>query len=282
MDKALGVGIIVYRDKTAPPIHGCENDVHDMAEFLVEQCGFDESNIRLLTSSRATRDEILSRIKWLFRDLQKGDRALFYYSGHGVRMPLRDAAGDVYRVNEAICPTEFDWTPETAITDVEFLNIFRGIPSGVRFYWISDCCHAGGLDTAEFAFRSLRETGRVKEFTPATDIQWRLKTAAKLELEPIGFKRVARELDKELAKKASHLVFMPACTRIQKAFDADFDDRANGAFTYHLLRELKVGGSRATVSAVIDRVRTRLRGFRQTPSVDGPAALLDQPFPGLK
>ena len=45
MNKALLVGINNY---PTAPLRGCINDVTDMASFLVDKCGFQKGEIRLL------------------------------------------------------------------------------------------------------------------------------------------------------------------------------------------------------------------------------------------
>src|SRR5262249_33204890 len=142
MNRALLVGINAYPGNE---LHGCVNDVTDMAEFLVGHCGFDEGDIRLLTDSRATTDAIKERLNWLLDGLKAGDRVVFHYSGHGAQFPIRGANGKVTRVDECICPVDFDWTEEHAIRDKQFGDMFKLIPSGVDFEWVSDSCFSGDL-----------------------------------------------------------------------------------------------------------------------------------------
>jgi len=51
-------------------------------------------------------------------------------------------------VDECLVPWDFDWTPERAITDDDFLGYYTALPYGSRFVAIFDCCHAGGIDRA--------------------------------------------------------------------------------------------------------------------------------------
>jgi hypothetical protein len=51
MNRAFLVGINAYPGNS---LNGCVNDITDMAQFLVERCGFQHADIRLLTDGRAT------------------------------------------------------------------------------------------------------------------------------------------------------------------------------------------------------------------------------------
>ena len=125
MDRALLVGINSY---PGAPLAGCVNDVMDMAAFLTAKCGFAADSIRLLTDTRATTAGILERLDWLLDGLTAGDRVMFHYSGHGTQVALRDASGAVDRMDDAICPVDFDWTEERMIRGVQFKQLFANIP----------------------------------------------------------------------------------------------------------------------------------------------------------
>jgi hypothetical protein len=58
MNRALLVGINSY---PGAPLNGCVNDVTDMANFLVDNCNFTMSDIRLLTDARATMGSPINR-----------------------------------------------------------------------------------------------------------------------------------------------------------------------------------------------------------------------------
>lgn len=142
MNRGLLVGINAYPGNE---LQGCINDVTDMADFLVSHCGFDEDEIRLLADGRATTSAILDRLNWLVDGAKAGDRLVFHYSGHGAQFPIRDPNGKVTRIDECICPVDFDWTEEHAIRDKEFHKIFSALHKGVDLTWVSDSCHSGDL-----------------------------------------------------------------------------------------------------------------------------------------
>ena len=78
--KALLVGINDYypRGPGGPDLEGCVNDVRDMINTLFIFCF---RKMKVLTNSRATRDEILKGLRWLTAEAKKGDTLVFYYFG---------------------------------------------------------------------------------------------------------------------------------------------------------------------------------------------------------
>src|SRR5208337_4767119 len=112
MNRALLVGINAYPGQ---PLNGCVNDVQDMASYIEASRGFGRGDIHLLTDTAATTVAIKSELEWLLRDAGNGDRLLFHYSGHGTTMPTPQRA-----VVDAICPADFDFTPQHALTAMDF------------------------------------------------------------------------------------------------------------------------------------------------------------------
>ena len=83
--KALLIGINDYPDP-AQRLEGCINDVFTMSSVL-QDCGVPPGAIRTCLDDRATTEGILGRMKWLLDDPKPGDELVFYYSGHGARIP---------------------------------------------------------------------------------------------------------------------------------------------------------------------------------------------------
>jgi hypothetical protein len=148
MDKALLVGINRY---PAAPLRGCVNDVTDLAQFLVDSCGFAMGDVRLIADERATKTEITDRLNWLVDGAKPGDRLFFHFSGHGTQMATRDHQGEIDGLDEVICPVDFDWTDDHVIRDKDFRRVFGSIPEGCQFVWVSDSCHSGDLERVEGA-----------------------------------------------------------------------------------------------------------------------------------
>lgn len=263
MNRALLVGINAYPGNE---LHGCVNDVTDMAEFLVSHAGFEESDIRLLTDGRATTSAILTRLEWLTSGVKRGDRIVFHYSGHGAQFPVREK-GKVTRVDECICPVDFDWTEEHAIRDKQFHDLFSKVPAGVDFSWVSDSCFSGDLA------RDMAPLGwRIKSMPMPADIAWRLRTAETKGLTVQRFEHVIKDFN---------VVLVSGCSQREESADADINGRFNGALTYYFLQTLSApNGLSQTLERAIARTRAALQANRysQHPQLEGSMPLMQQPF----
>src|ERR1051325_1036856 len=254
MNRALLVGINKY---PGAPLQGCVNDIVDMATLLVHEYGFRRDDVRLLADERATTQGILDRLGWLLNGIRSGDRIVFHYSGHGGQLPTRNPQGEVDKLDECICPVDFDWSDQHAIRDKQFARIFSAIPAGVKFVWISDSCHSGDLD------RDMPHNPIVNRAMPMpADIRWRHETAVSKKIAPLGLKKVA---------KALNLVYFPGCRSDQTSADASFDGRANGAHTYFLLKAIDSLRSAGSYAKIMEEELKHLKkaGYTQSPYLEG-------------
>ncbi len=104
---ALLVGINDY--KGVNDLQGCVNDVTNVRSILKTFFGFENSEIRVLTDSRATKKNILARLNSMVKNAATGDCLIFHFSGHGSQ--IRDREGDELadHMDELICPYDMDW-----------------------------------------------------------------------------------------------------------------------------------------------------------------------------
>ncbi|MEO6315625.1 MAG: caspase family protein [Chitinophagaceae bacterium] len=267
MKRALLVGINKYPDPNNN-LHGCINDINDVAGFLTAQKQFSMPDIRLLADERATKANIIERLTWLVSGAKPGDQLLFHYSGHGAQMATRSKKGEIDGLDEVICPYDFDWTDNTALKDKEFAKIFAGLPKGVEFIWISDSCHSQDL-SRDFK-KPVPGIFKVRTMTPPADIAWRNMSAM-----------VSVVPSKALAKtaKALNLALISGCKSNQESADAVFNKRANGALTYFLLKSLntKTPPSLRQLVTTINKSLRKIK-YPQEPQVEGSATLLDALF----
>ena len=161
--RALLVGINDYPEDS-DKLEGCINDVYQMSAVL-QECGFPPDSIRVCLDSRATARGIMERLQWLIDDPREGDQRIFYYSGHGASIPEYGDGNEPDRLCESLVPYDFDWSPETAITDDQIFSIYSQLPYELRLAMIFDCCHSGGMH---------RDGGRkIKAIQPPDDIRHR-------------------------------------------------------------------------------------------------------------
>ncbi len=171
--RALLIGINAYPDP-AHRLAGCVNDTFLMSSLLQER-GFDPTDIRVLLDARATASAIRTRLAWLLDGADDGCERVLFYSGHGAQLPGYSASETVDHVDECLVPYDFDWSLERAITDNDFFRLYSELPFSARFSAILDCCHAGGM-TRDRGLRDggLRDGGpRMRGLTPPDDIRHR-------------------------------------------------------------------------------------------------------------
>ncbi|WP_321341564.1 caspase family protein [uncultured Cohaesibacter sp.] len=141
--KALLIGIDDY-PKDSDKLFGCANDVYLMSAAL-QDCGFEPQSIRACLNGRATAEGILSRFEWLVDDAQAGDELVFYYSGHGARVPEYGIYEEPDRMTETLVPYDFDWTPERCVSDEQIFGLYSQLPYDTQMMMVFDCCCSGGI-----------------------------------------------------------------------------------------------------------------------------------------
>lgn len=268
MNRALLVGINKYPDADHE-LHGCINDVNEMAQFLTNKCDFAHDDIRLLTDGRASTAAIKERLHWLIDSAKSGDRLFFHYSGHGTQVASRGAQAEVDHLEEVICPVDFDWTKEkNMITDREFNQLFSKVPDGVEFIWVSDSCHSGDLINDTVVQRKQKSKHKPKSIVPPADHSWRLKTAAKKNIRALTMNKSVHGLN---------MVLISACKPDQTTVDM----KANGALTYFLLKELKKSqGLEKDLTTLVRNINAALKKakFAQQPQLEGSPLIMSKPF----
>lgn len=161
--RALLVGINDYPDPAAQ-LHGCVNDVFLLSAVL-QECAFEAEDIRLVLNERATAEGIMERLHWLLDDAAPGDELVFFYSGHGAQLPTYGEGDQIDRRDETLVPWDFDWSPETSITDDTIFEFYSQLPYETKLLMMFDCCHSGGVHRDAVA--------RIRGLAPPDDIRHR-------------------------------------------------------------------------------------------------------------
>lgn len=313
--KALLIGINEYPQE-ANRLEGCVNDVFTMSSVL-QECGVPPEAIRTCLDDRATTQGILERMKWLLDDPKPGDELIFYYSGHGARIPQY---GDDFEPDhhlETLVPWDFDWTPEKAISDDQIYGLYSQLPYDCRLIMIFDCCHSGGIH---------RDGGlRPRGLTPPDDIRHReLKWDTRTQMwvrrdferinknftrqkgtetdyfgrngatKRLGRAAMLRSLStaeynrlKKQGKKSQPVgpylpLIIEACAEEQLSYEYRHGATSYGAFTFSLASILRREKS-ITFEQLIDKVRAQLEElqYAQTPQILGPTAVRRHKVPLL-
>lgn len=156
---ALLVGIGDY-EGTRFDLSAAQNDLCIMRHVLMEKFGFSDSEIKILYDAEATREKILSSIRSDLIEAGGEDTvALFYYSGHGARLPDQQN-GDEWnydRLDETIVPVDSNLqTGNRDIRDDEFEKLFHELGTAKsETLIIFDSCHSGD------ATRDFTQTKRI-------------------------------------------------------------------------------------------------------------------------
>lgn len=283
--RAFLTGINKYKEN---PLSGCVNDITDMRDYLIGS-GFAADDVRTLLDERAGVEQIISRLHWLRAGAQAGDKLVFHFSGHGTT--IRRWGGNLLALGADAClvPYDYNWKYDHSfITDGDLDEIFHDLPPGVDLTMIFDSCHSGGMRDLPSAGSPRAErldchvNGQppkeaVRYLAPPQDVAWRM-TQRTLPQRTLG-----SWLQPDATEPYRTLC---ACQADQTAADSVFDTdspaggvRPNGAFTWALLKSLRIGPARTWVQ-IIEDTKNFLKedGFSQVPVLSGfPAAMNTYP-----
>ena len=219
---AVIVGIENYKSITN--LSYTVDDADDMRDVLVFYGNWDMGNIQLLTDGNASKSNIQSAItNNMARSADADDVCLFFFSGHGSRIPDEDGdEGKKDRYDEVICP--YDTTAEigNVISDDELGDWLSACPGKVVV--ILDTCMSGGfLKGVEGKIKTVpnprvpKDAIAKKHF--GEDLVERLKQ---------------RPISRDLSQ-AGYVVLM-ACGERDYAYE--YEALENGVFTYYVAEAL--------------------------------------------
>jgi metacaspase-1 len=313
--KALLIGINDYPN-ASDKLEGCINDVFTMSSVL-QDCGVPSDAIRICLDSRATAEGILTRLKWLLDDPKPGDELIFYYSGHGARIP---EYGDNYEPDhhvETLVPWDFDWSRERAISDDQIFSLYSQLPYDCRLVMIFDCCHSGGIHRDggprprgisppdDIRHRELKWDSRTqmwvgrdfqrinRRFTPQKDLAAayfgqdgatrRLGRASMLRgLSSAQYSRLKRRRH-ELARGPYLPLIIEACKEEELSYEYRHGATSHGAFTFSLANILRRERRAITFESLVDKTRKQLVDLQydQTPQILGPTKIRHHKIPWI-
>jgi hypothetical protein len=283
----------------------------------LQESGFKPEEIRVVLNDRATTAGIQERLHWLLDGVKSKDERVLFYSGHGAQMPVYGATDESDHMDECLVPHDFDWTPQHAITNKQFLNLYSQLPYDSNFVAIFDCCHSGGMT---------REGGhKARGITPPDDIRhralcWNIelkrwderplespnpsltKDGGKNYLGDNGAThRMGRAINlRTLPKKeydATRLalrhfgpylpIILEACQESQLSYEYRHGTQSYGAFTFSLAETLRAARSKGvnpTFTGLMKDVTTQLKllKYNQTPNLVGAKSVVRKQVPWLQ
>jgi hypothetical protein len=147
--RALLVGVGAY-ERPDLNLPGIDLDIERMVDTL-KVMGFEDSQIRILADSDATAANVIDSFEtWLTDGVEKDDRVVFYYSGHGSFIP--DANGDEPDNVDEVLVTH-DVKSKTVngkrtlvgvVSDDRIAEMIRGTASE-NVLILVDACHSGTM-----------------------------------------------------------------------------------------------------------------------------------------
>ncbi|HEU4541512.1 MAG TPA: caspase family protein [Jiangellaceae bacterium] len=250
MKLALCIGVNKY---AGAPLAGCVNDAEDWADVLGDR-GFAVST---LVDGQATRAAILAMIEGLIESANYRDTVLIQFSGHGTWVPDRNGDEPDHR-DEALCPVDYR---QGLILDDDLHALFDARKHGVKVVMISDSCHSGSV--TRFA-EPLTGDGASVRFMPP-----------EIALPPDELPRALIAQSTVKAAPRHEALLLSGCNDLEYSYDASFQGRPNGAFTYVALRALNTLAPNATYRDWLRAVRNYLpsQDLPQTPQLYGTSTM---------
>lgn len=264
---ALCIGINDYPG-IGDGLYGCVNDAEDWAARLDKR----GADVVLLLDAEATAVAIRCAIADRLARAVSGDLVVITFSGYGTWLPDVDSSYvDGYAVagavpdqrHEALCP--HDVLACGPLPDDELFLLLTGREDGVRVVLILDACHCGAIATQSVPRPT--PTRRVRFLPPQVFLPAdQLPAAARIPARYRGRPRDAA-------------ILLTGCRDIEFSYDAVFDNRANGAFTYAAVAALDLLPEEANYRDWMMRIRMILpsQDHPQTPGLQGPQGQLNRP-----
>ncbi|MBU4350284.1 caspase family protein [bacterium] len=198
------------------------DDALDTQDVLVFYGNWDMGNIQLLTDGNASKSDIQSAITNMAKLADANDVCLFFFSGHGSRIPDDDGdEGNANLYDEVICPwdTTEDLKKETVISDDELGDWLVACQGNVVV--ILDTCMSGGFT------KGIEETVKTVPNPRVPKDAIAKKHFGEGLVERLKQRPISRDLD-----KTGYVVLM-ACEEDKSAYESR--RLKNGVFTYYIV-----------------------------------------------
>jgi hypothetical protein len=164
--RALVIGINAYPEIRvngiggARDLRGAANDARNMQKALISHLGVKPDEIRMLIDGDATRNAILAGFRdWLIGGTESGDRAIFYYAGHGAQVEDENGDEGDDKFDEVLVPSDTKGELEGPqagltgfITDDEIGRQLTEL-SDRDVLMIVDSCHSGTITRGALEIR---------------------------------------------------------------------------------------------------------------------------------
>ncbi len=252
MTRALCIGINDYPG-TDSDLNGCVNDARDWHDVLAER-GFET---QLLLDGDATKEPMEGAISELVAGTEGGEVSVITFSGHGSWKPDEDGDEPDQR-DELLCP--HDISQGNYLSDDELYDIFAERERGARIVFISDSCHSGSVNRFARPGEKDDTPARIRFLAPEQFLD-----------EPRLTRARAINRPRVVSRPRASALLLAGCQDFEFSYDASFDGRPNGAFTYVAIRALQDGGPEINYVDWFETIRRSLpsASHPQTPNLQG-------------
>ena len=275
---ALLVGINDYR--VINDLRLAEGDATRMKESLIKYAGFKDENTRLLVGKSATKKGIRLAFKEVLIDRVKpGDKALFYFSGHGVQ--IADKTGqEKDGKDEMLCAQDSAMHTYTFVRDNELGKWMDQVDTTNKIV-ILDCCHSGTATRALIGFGEQSENiPRVKAFYPGPNVEIRESTLEEMrqydpDLTEADLAMLTDAGSRGAANSSGFEAAISGCRDDQVSMESP--SVGGGVLTNYIIESLRSADSDidsdgiVTVDELWESARRRIqkKGWRQEPQFNG-------------
>ena len=269
--RALIVGIDRYAEDRFQDLQGAVRDAHNIRRLLVEHLGFAPEDIRMLLDEEATRERMLAEFRnWLVAGTRAGERALFYYAGHGYFQV--DGDGDEEDgYDEVLVPHDARLVSgesrpmqvSSLVSDDEVSALLDELRDR-RAIVIVDSCHSGTMTRSEAPAAGDQRYVRTLLSDDARDFGRRSLFEA-------GYTRsaaAARQRDTAgFVETRDNLVAWSAVSALQLALEDRESARPEGVFTRRFVAGIaegladRDGDGRVVYSELLDYVRAESAAY---------------------
>jgi len=258
MKRSLHIGINDYPG-TNNDLSGCVNDANDWREAL-EARDFQATS---LLDGEATKSNMQEAISKITKDTGRDDIAVITYSGHGTWVPDEDD-DEVDGRDEALCP--YDITQGQILTDDELYDIFSERKRGARIIFLSDSCHSGTVSRVARTMPGIEDDPVNVQKIRFLEPEFYIKDDENLMRKALRVENVRAR-----GKIRAASVLISGCKDDEYSYDAWFNGRPNGAFTYVALQTLKDLMETAVYRDWFWKIREILPNvhYPQTPQLSG-------------
>lgn len=236
---ALLIGIN-YTGTTAQ-LNGCINDVVNVKNMLMQQFGYKEEDIHMLTDTNdaykhPTKQNILDELSWLVNKNHDGFQNIFFhFSGHGTY--INDHTGEE-RDKKDECLVPSDYSTSGLITDdvleCEFVSKLKDYTHCIA---ITDACHSGTQFDLKYKYNGGKKNYR---YNSKSDVSENVK-----------------------------MITLSGCKDSQTSDDAYYNGAWTGALTKFFLETLKEVEYSITCYTLLRKLKYKLRlyGHTQIPQI---------------